>query len=77
MKTNLTLKLDSNLIREVRVLAAEQGTSISAMLGKRLEELVEERKGYNQARRRALARLNEGIDARWEKPRSREELHER
>ncbi|HKS73871.1 MAG TPA: DUF6364 family protein [Terriglobales bacterium] len=77
MKTNITLKLDSDLIREVRVMAAEQGTSISALLGERLAELVEERKGYNQARRRALARLREGIAADWKKPRSRDELHER
>ena len=77
MKTNLTLKLDSDLVREVRVMAAEQGTSISALLGKRLEELVEERKGYEQARRRALAQLRDGIEGHWRKPRSRDELHER
>lgn len=77
MKTNITLKLDLDLLREIRVMAAEQGTSISSLLSKRLEELVEERKGYNQARRRALARLRGGIDAHWKKPRSRDELHER
>ena len=77
MKTNITLKLDSDLLREVRVMAAEQDTSISALLAKRLEELVEERKGYSEARGRALARLREGIDAHWKKPRSRDELHER
>ena len=77
MKTNITLKLDAELLREVRVIAAEQGTSISSLLGKRLEELVEERKGYNQARRRALARLRAGINGSWKKPRSRDELHER
>src|ERR1700690_2027677 len=35
MKTNITLKLDADLLREVRVLAAEEDTSISAMLGAR------------------------------------------
>lgn len=77
MKTNLTLKLDSELIREVRVLAAEQGTSISALLTARLEELLRERKGYLQARRRALARLHSGMQLKFKKPRSRDELHER
>ncbi len=77
MKTNITLKLDSDLIREVRVMAAEEGTSISALLGERLAELVEERKGYNQARRRALARLHSGLDLHFKKPRSRDELYER
>jgi hypothetical protein len=40
MKTNITLKLDAALLREVRVLAAEEGTSISAMLAARLEQIV-------------------------------------
>jgi len=35
------------------------------------------RKTYRRARRRALARLQQGIDLRWTPPRSREELHER
>ena len=77
MKTNITLKLDAELLREARVLAAQEGTSISAMLAARLEAIVRERKAYNRARRRALARLREGLDLHWTPPRSRDELHER
>lgn len=77
MKTNITLKIDADLLREARVIAAEEGTSISAMLSTRLEETVRERKGYQQARRRALARLRKGFDLRWTPPLSRDELHER
>lgn len=77
MKTNVTLKLDSSLLREIRILAAEEGTSISALLAARLQEIVSERKSYNRARRRALARLEEGWDLGWTRPGSREELHER
>jgi len=77
MKSNLTLKLEADLIREVRVLAAEQGTSISALLSERLERMVRERKAYDSARRRALARLNDGYDLHWKRPHSRDELHER
>ncbi|MFP5231572.1 MAG: DUF6364 family protein [Acidobacteriota bacterium] len=77
MKTNVTLKIDKDLLREARVLAAEQGTSISALLSTRLEQAVRERKGYQQARRRAVARLRTGFDLRWTPPRSRDELHER
>jgi hypothetical protein len=36
MKTNVTLKLDADLLREARVLAAEEGQSISALLTDRL-----------------------------------------
>lgn len=77
MKTNITLKLDAELLREARVLAAQEGTSISAMLAARLEAMVRERKAYDRARRRALARLREGLDLHWTPPRSRDELHER
>ena len=77
MKTNITLKLDADLIREARILAAEQNTSISALLAARLEQIVRERKTYDRARNRALARLREGLDLKWTPPRSRDELHER
>ncbi len=77
MKTNITLKLDSALLREIRILAAEQGTSISALLAARLEEMVRERKTYERARKRALARLREGLNLNWTPPRSRDELHDR
>jgi hypothetical protein len=77
MKTNITLKLDAALLREAKILAAENGTSLSAMLAARLEEVVRQRKGYELARKRALARLRKGIDLQWTPPRSRDELHER
>lgn len=77
MKTNVTLKLDAKLLKEARILAAEEGSSISGLLASKLEEVVRERKGYDRARRRALARLRIGIDLGWKRPRSRDELHER
>ncbi len=77
MKANITLKLDVELLREARILAAEEDTSISALLAARLEEIVRQRQTYNRARKRALARLREGLDLRWTRPSSRDELHER
>ena len=77
MKSNITLKLETALIREARILAAEEGTSISALLAARLEQIVNERKTYDRARKRALARLREGFDLHWTPPHSRDELHER
>jgi hypothetical protein len=77
MKTNVTLKLDADLLREARVLAAEEGQSISALLTERLESLIRERKMFEKAKRRALARLREGLDLGWTPPTSRDELHER
>jgi capsular polysaccharide biosynthesis protein len=43
-KTIVTLKLDARLLREARVIAAEEGSSISALLASHLEALVSERK---------------------------------
>jgi hypothetical protein len=77
MKTNVTLKLDADLLREARIIAAEEGRSVSALLTDRLEALIRERKAFDRARRRALARLRKGLDLRWTPPGSREELHER
>jgi len=77
MKTNITLKLDADLLREARILAAREGTSISALLAGRLQRIVEERKAYDLAKKRALRRLREGFDLNWKRPRSRDELHER
>lgn len=77
VKTNVTLKLDAGLLREARVLAAEEGRSVSALLTERLESLVRDRKAFDKARRRALARLRDGLDLQWTPPKSRDELHER
>jgi hypothetical protein len=77
VKTNVTLKLDADLLREARVVAAEEGRSISALLADRLESIVRERKAFDKARRRALARLRDGLDLQWTPPKSRDELHER
>lgn len=77
MKRNVTLKLDAEVLKEARVLAAEEGSSMSQMLADKLEELVRERKGFDRARKRALSRLRVGLDLGWMRPRSRDEIHER
>ncbi len=77
MKANITLKMDAELLRELRVFAAKDGRSVSAFVGSHLEQFVNERKNYERARRRALARLRKGMDLRWTPPKSREELYER
>jgi len=76
-KTNITLRVDADLLREARVLAAREGTSLSRLLSGRLEQMVRREKAYDTARRRALARLKRGYDLEWTPPSSRDELHER
>jgi len=50
MKTNVTLKLDTDLLREARVIAAEEGRSLSALVTDRLESLVRERRASEPQR---------------------------
>jgi hypothetical protein len=77
MKIHITLSIESDLLRETRILAAEQGTSINALLASRLEQAVRQLREYEQARKRAIARLRRGFDLHRTPPASREELHER
>jgi len=75
MKRNITLKLESQLLRQARILAAEQETSISALLAKQLEKTIRDREGYELARRQALGTIRKGLDLGFA-PGSRDELHE-
>jgi hypothetical protein len=77
MKTNITLKVDRDLLRRARVLAAEKETSVSALVADQLEKAVREREGYEQAKQRALARLKKGYRLGYRPPASRDELYER
>ena len=56
-KTKLTVRIDADLPREARVVAAEEGRSVAALLSALLADLVRGRKTFVKARRRALARL--------------------
>lgn len=77
MKTNVTLRVDAELLREAKVLAARKGSSVSRLMAEQLEDLVRKDRDYERAQRRALARLDQGFDLRWTPPASRGELHER
>ncbi|OGN85653.1 MAG: hypothetical protein A2X23_12830 [Chloroflexi bacterium GWC2_73_18] len=75
-KTNLTVQLDEEVIRRARVVAAKRGTSVSALVARELETLVEQEARYEEARRRAeelMARAPSRGGRSWR----REELHDR
>lgn len=57
---NLTLKLPVETIRKAKVVAAERGSSISALVAQKIEDLVGEDAEYQAARRRALEWLGQG-----------------
>lgn len=76
---NVTLALPKGVLTRVKVLAAERGTSISALLAGLLEKAVDDDDAYARARRRALAALGRPADlgTRGRRPASRDDLHER
>ena len=53
-KGNLTVQLDEEVIRRAKVVAAKRGTSVSALVARQLDELVDEDERYEEARRRAV-----------------------
>ena len=75
--TNITIKIESDLALEARVLAARRGTSLSRLVADQLELLVREDQVYAAARQRALRRLKRGYHMDWEKPANRDVLHDR
>lgn len=57
---NLTLKLPVETVRKAKVVAAERGTSISALVAGKIDELIGEDAEYQTAKRRAFEWLKQG-----------------
>jgi hypothetical protein len=76
MKQNITISLDKELIQKARLLAVKRRISVSAMLAKELERIVEEAERYQISMRKAVANMEEGFSFGCIKV-NREELHER
>jgi hypothetical protein len=76
---NITLSIPKNTLRKIKIIAARQQTSVSALLSKMMEELVNEESGYTMARKRQLDLLEQGFNLglNASQPAAREELHER
>jgi len=75
-RSNLTLQLDTDVIRRARIVAAKRGTSVSALAAIQLIELVDEDERVEQARERALAILEKAVP-RGGRSWTRDELHDR
>jgi hypothetical protein len=56
---NVTLSIPRDILLKIKVIAAQQGTSISGLLTRALEEIVVREEGYQTARRRHLALMEE------------------
>lgn len=76
MKQNITLKLEKDLIRQARIVAAKRSTSVSALLSQELARIVQETEAFEKSKTAALFDLEKGF-ALGGKPAERENLHER
>jgi hypothetical protein len=76
---NITLSIPDEELQRAKVIAAQQGTSLSQLLTEMIKSLADRDTGYSLARARSIATLEHGLDLgshgqiSW----SREELHER
>jgi len=59
-KTHLTLKLDTELLRVTKVVAAKRGTSMSALMVEALAEVVRKDNQYKESMKRSTARMKKG-----------------
>jgi len=77
MKASITIRIDAELLREARILAAEENSSVNALVANRLERAVWKRREFREACERAKARLRAGFDLGFTPPKSRDEIYER
>jgi predicted transcriptional regulator len=76
---NVTLTLPEEILRRLRILAAQRDTSISALLTTVLSELVDQEDGYAEARDATIRDLERGYDlgTRGQITWTRDSLHDR
>ena len=78
-KQNITLSIRKDILKRFKILAVQQGESISGLMTKMIEEAVAGEEAYEAAKRRHFETLENGVHlgtdgrTRW----TREDLHER
>ena len=77
MKHNIKLAIDKPLLKRARTIAAQRGTSISALLAHELGRLVDREAAYVQAKTKAPAHLENPFHLEGTGIPSREALHDR
>ena len=76
---NITLSLPKEILQKVKHIAIDRQTSVSGLLAKTLEEIVQKEDAYGRAKARQLTTMKKGFDLgikgkiSWK----REDLHER
>jgi len=76
---NITLSIPKDVLLKVKLIAVQRQTSVSSLLTRTLERLVEQEDAYVHAQRRHLEWLDQGMDlgTGGNVLTRRDELHER
>jgi plasmid stability protein len=74
---NLTITVDSEILKRARLRATEQGTSVNAVVRDYLEQYAGTRSAQEQALAKILALSDEARAHRGRRTWTRDELHER
>jgi plasmid stability protein len=74
---NITITLDEEVARWIRILAAEHDTSVSKLLGDFLKEKMEGERNYHQSMETFLTRTPKPLKKTGASYPSRDSLHER
>jgi hypothetical protein len=76
-KQTLTVSLSPQVVQKAKVIAAKNSTSISGLLARQIEALVNTDEQYESARRAALDLMERGFHLGRIHSIDREDLHER
>ena len=77
MKQNITLSIEKELLKKGKILAAQNDTSISKMLGSILKEIVDRDAQYEAAKKAAIQNIKKGYSLGGNISWKREDLYNR
>jgi hypothetical protein len=77
MRQNITVSLENSALLQLKQLAAQRHLSLSALVTEKLEQQLVRSSDYEQAKRQALALLNDAQFDLGGHYLSREEIHAR
>jgi hypothetical protein len=74
---NITLSLPKSTLRKIKLIAVKRETSVSRLVADFVETIAANDDEYAKARDRQLEWLEKGFSLGFEKPASRDEIHDR
>jgi len=78
-RQNVTLSLPKSLLKQAKILAAQEDKSLSELIRETLSKKVQEESGYEDAKKRQIALMEKGFNlgTKGKMKFSRDELYER